>query len=273
MTTAVYRHSAGALIAVLACLRYPERVKALVLLCPAIMPNTKRRRKAAGVEQTKGSAAAAATFAKTQSTPAQPHTNNAPTGNNNPSLVQRLLSRAAAAVTRLLRFLLAPLNKAWWWLRMALLRSTIAVSVVRFLIQSVSIRAVRLAWHDAALVTDEIINGYSKPLKCRAWDKALLEYCLAALGPPQDADARPEQVADRLSEIRVPTLVITGSSDRIIPPWVSEAVSEAIPGARLHVLPACGHLPHEEKPHDTVRLIREFLEEIEEKKARGVAAA
>jgi pimeloyl-ACP methyl ester carboxylesterase len=33
----------------------------------------------------------------------------------------------------------------------------------------------------------------------------------------------------------------------------------AIPGARKVVIPACGHVPQEEKPEEVARLLLEFL--------------
>ncbi|MGH2463684.1 MAG: alpha/beta fold hydrolase [Candidatus Limnocylindria bacterium] len=48
-------------------------------------------------------------------------------------------------------------------------------------------------------------------------------------------------VTNRLPEIRVPTLVLAGGRDRVVPLAASRLVAERIPGARLEVDPACGH--------------------------------
>ena len=45
-----------------------------------------------------------------------------------------------------------------------------------------------------------------------------------------------------LREIRVPTLVIAGLDDTIIPSSESEALAKAIPGAQLKLIPKAGHL-------------------------------
>ena len=47
---------------------------------------------------------------------------------------------------------------------------------------------------------------------------------------------------DVLDKIRVPTLVIAGSDDSIIPPSESEALAKAIPDAQLRIIPRAGHL-------------------------------
>jgi pimeloyl-ACP methyl ester carboxylesterase len=36
----------------------------------------------------------------------------------------------------------------------------------------------------------------------------------------------------------------------------------AIPGARKVVIPACGHVPQEEKPEEVARLLLELLDEV-----------
>lgn len=48
-------------------------------------------------------------------------------------------------------------------------------------------------------------------------------------------------VTDRLSEIGVPTLVLAGEQDQVVPLASSRLVAEGIPGARLLTDPDCGH--------------------------------
>ena len=45
-----------------------------------------------------------------------------------------------------------------------------------------------------------------------------------------------------LGKIRVPTLVISGTDDIIIPPSESGTLAKAIPGAQLKFIPGAGHL-------------------------------
>jgi len=58
---------------------------------------------------------------------------------------------------------------------------------------------------------------------------------------------RPD-MSDHLGDIRVPTLVIVGADDTVIPPIASEALAKAIPGAQLKVIPHAGHLVAWEQP-------------------------
>jgi 3-oxoadipate enol-lactonase len=51
-----------------------------------------------------------------------------------------------------------------------------------------------------------------------------------------------------LSGIRVPTLVIAGEEDAVIPVSESEAMAHAIPAAQLALIPHAGHLVNLEQP-------------------------
>jgi pimeloyl-ACP methyl ester carboxylesterase len=48
-------------------------------------------------------------------------------------------------------------------------------------------------------------------------------------------------VTDRLGEIRVPTLVLAGGQDQVVPLASTQLVADGIPGARFEVDPECGH--------------------------------
>jgi len=51
-----------------------------------------------------------------------------------------------------------------------------------------------------------------------------------------------------LADIRLPTVVVAGTHDRLTPLWGNEAIADAIPGARLEVLPGMGHMLMFEAP-------------------------
>ena len=61
---------------------------------------------------------------------------------------------------------------------------------------------------------------------------------------------------DRLAQIRAPTLVMTGTADRIGPPANSECLARRIPGAKLHLLHGAGHVFPLEREEETVRCLR-----------------
>jgi 3-oxoadipate enol-lactonase len=66
-----------------------------------------------------------------------------------------------------------------------------------------------------------------------------------------------------LPGITIPTLVVAGRDDRLIPPSASHALADAIPGAQLTRIAHAGHLAPLEQPVATSRVIAEFLESLE----------
>lgn len=66
---------------------------------------------------------------------------------------------------------------------------------------------------------------------------------------------------DRLPGITAPALVVTGEQDLLTPPWISEEVASAIPGARFEVIRGDGasHLVMLERPEEFNRLVITFL--------------
>jgi pimeloyl-ACP methyl ester carboxylesterase len=112
---------------------------------------------------------------------------------------------------------------------------------------------IRSAWFDPSPVdTDpEIIAGYRKPLMAENWDRALWEHTKATRAPG---------LAERLGKIQVPTLVISGAQDRIVPAENSLRLAQDIPGAQLVVIENCGHLPQEECPAPFLEAINDFIE-------------
>jgi pimeloyl-ACP methyl ester carboxylesterase len=62
----------------------------------------------------------------------------------------------------------------------------------------------------------------------------------------------------RLGAIRVPTLVLTGSGDRLVPPANSRLIAERIPGAELKELPG-GHMFMIEYPSEFNSAVIEFI--------------
>jgi proline iminopeptidase len=66
-------------------------------------------------------------------------------------------------------------------------------------------------------------------------------------------------VQGRLGEIRVPTLVVVGENDWLIPPGASRVIAEGIPGAELLVIPESGHFSFVERPDVYTDAVRRFL--------------
>jgi pimeloyl-ACP methyl ester carboxylesterase len=78
---------------------------------------------------------------------------------------------------------------------------------------------------------------------------------VAALGAMRDrVDSTPD-----LARIAVPTLVVSGAEDALVPPSEAEAMVKAIRGARLALVPGAGHLSNFEAPAVFNEAVRTFL--------------
>jgi pimeloyl-ACP methyl ester carboxylesterase len=77
-----------------------------------------------------------------------------------------------------------------------------------------------------------------------------------ALGMAQRPDRLPV-----LQRLKVPALIITGEHDTLMPLPTSQVMADAMPGARLAVLPGAGHLTNLEVPELFNRSVQLFMEE------------
>jgi pimeloyl-ACP methyl ester carboxylesterase len=68
--------------------------------------------------------------------------------------------------------------------------------------------------------------------------------------------------ADRLSQIAVPTLVVAGGLDTILPPRFGRHVADAIPYARFELMPGEAHQPFQEVPDEFNALVDAFWREV-----------
>ena len=67
---------------------------------------------------------------------------------------------------------------------------------------------------------------------------------------------------ERLGEIRVPALAVTGDSDHFIPARHSKLIASRIPGARYVEIKGAGHIPFKEKPREAVAAVKDFLRSL-----------
>ncbi|WP_421530513.1 alpha/beta fold hydrolase [Mycobacterium sp. THU-M104] len=74
---------------------------------------------------------------------------------------------------------------------------------------------------------------------------------------PDTASGSPTSVT-KLSH-GLPTLLVWGEQDRIIPVADGYAAHDAVPGSRIEVLPGIGHFPHVESPTAVVDILDDFI--------------
>lgn len=72
---------------------------------------------------------------------------------------------------------------------------------------------------------------------------------------------RPDSTSD-VATVTVPTLVITGSKDMLIPPEATKPLAEGIAGAHYEVIEGAGHLSNLEARQQFNDLLRVHLERL-----------
>jgi len=65
--------------------------------------------------------------------------------------------------------------------------------------------------------------------------------------------------AERIAQVKQPTLILWGAQDRLIPPAVGRDFARRIAGSQLVVLDGLGHVPQEEDPVRSVEPVKAFL--------------
>jgi pimeloyl-ACP methyl ester carboxylesterase len=107
------------------------------------------------------------------------------------------------------------------------------------------------SYNDPSQVDDQTLAGYTQPLKVKGWEKAFWEFNKAP---------RNTGISERLSEIAIPTLVLTGDNDLVVATADSVTVAGLISGSELVIIPQTGHLPNEESPSEFAAAVIEFVE-------------
>lgn len=130
--------------------------------------------------------------------------------------------------------------------RLPVLRTVAQYALPRGLVES----SLRRLYGDPGKVTPELVDRYSDMARREGNRAALAHQMAQAAGGPDPAV---------LATIRVPTLVLWGGRDRLLPPALGERFARDIPGARLVVLEDLGHMPQEEDPGRTLAEVRRFL--------------
>lgn len=132
------------------------------------------------------------------------------------------------------------------WTRLAL-----RVAPTRWLIGA----ALRSIVFDPEAVTPEQVERYARPLRSWAGKRAAVASALQLV--PDDLDG----ITARYPLIDVPTLVLWGRRDPVVPLRNGERLARELPRARMVVLERCGHLLPEERPEEGLRAVKAFLEE------------
>ena len=110
--------------------------------------------------------------------------------------------------------------------------------------------SVRDVYGDPSRVTGALVDRYFEMLT-REGNRRALNIRMQEIA----TDLAPERIA----MLHVPTLILWGAQDRLIPPVNAEHFHKDIAGSQLVIFPGLGHVPQEEDAQRSVAPVRAFL--------------
>jgi pimeloyl-ACP methyl ester carboxylesterase len=128
-------------------------------------------------------------------------------------------------------------------------RLALGVIPKQFLVRQV----LKIAYGDPARVPEESIRAYACYRRLPGATQAIIQTARQLV--PDNVD----ELTPKYKEMDLPVLVLWGEADRIVLPAVGRRLAADLPRARFAAIPGCGHMPQEECPAETIRLMAEFL--------------
>ncbi len=114
--------------------------------------------------------------------------------------------------------------------------------------------AARLGWKPGSDLT-AIWHGFTS-LADRESRRAFLATTRAVI----DLGGQSISAHDHLATVQpIPTLVVWGSKDHMIPAWHALSAQRAVPGCRVELFEGAGHFPHLDDPDRFARAVRDFV--------------
>jgi pimeloyl-ACP methyl ester carboxylesterase len=113
--------------------------------------------------------------------------------------------------------------------------------------------ALKIAYFDDSKIDPQEVEAYALPMQSAAGKHAIIYSARQIM--PDDL----EQISARYNSITLPTLILWCDHDRIVPLDIGLKLRRAMPNSTFSLVSDCGHMPQEEQPEATLRLIRRFL--------------
>ena len=115
------------------------------------------------------------------------------------------------------------------------------------------------------MIKKGVASAYADPSRLDDDTARRYQDMLLAPGVRQAVLARMAQTRNRdplpwLQRLTMPTLLLWGAQDGMIPAENSMDYQRAMPHAQRVVMPDVGHLPHEEQPQRSLQAVRDFLQ-------------
>lgn len=112
----------------------------------------------------------------------------------------------------------------------------------------------RKCYYNQYKITEEMIDTYAYFSSLPGAPEAVRQTAA------QIIPANMEAMIARYKNIQVPTLIIWGEADEVVPLQNARNFKRDIPDSQLAILPQCGHIPQEEEPSATLVCITDFLQ-------------
>jgi len=114
-------------------------------------------------------------------------------------------------------------------------------------------RVLRSIVFDPEGVTETQVAAYAEPFYSPGHRTALIKTAMRIV-PPDLAE-----IVARIPEIDLPTLLLWGRHDWVVPLDIAERLLAALPSAQLEIMEDCGHMPPEEFPKESLEIVLKFL--------------
>jgi len=136
---------------------------------------------------------------------------------------------------------------AFYFARMPMINWMVRNTFPRGLVE----QGLRNVYGDARKVTPELMVRTRELTRREGNRRALIERGRQWL--------RPATLSHRIAELKLPTLIIWGGRDRLIPPDTAERFHHDIAGSTMVIFDDLGHMPQEEDSVRTVAAVKHFL--------------
>ncbi len=116
--------------------------------------------------------------------------------------------------------------------------------------------AYNYAFFDDKKIPEDSVKELAKKLKL---ENARYAFCQTAKSMiPDDID----DISKLYNTITIPTLLLWGNDDIVVKKSIGKRLHKNLSNSVLKIIPNCGHMPHEERPEETLNLIFSFLKNI-----------
>lgn len=113
--------------------------------------------------------------------------------------------------------------------------------------------ALAIAYHDKGKLSADSVLTYARPLYTEGGRHALVRTV------EQIVPERVDELEQHYRTLKMPALLVWCRQDRVVPLSYGARLNADLQNSRIEVIDECGHMPQEEKPEETARILESFL--------------